>query len=68
MRVINGVMSVLLGLVSVFLFVTAEVDNDIVMGVVVLMGAFIFLCFMIMDEQKEEIENLRKRINRKVGY
>ncbi len=68
MKIVNGIMSVILGIISVYLFVTAEVDNDIVIGAMVLIGGFLFLCFMIMDEQKEEIEKLRKIINKKVGY
>jgi uncharacterized membrane protein HdeD (DUF308 family) len=68
MKIVNGIMSVILGILAVYLFVTAEVDNDIVMGVMVLIGGFLFLCFMIMEEQKEEIEKLRKIINKKVGY
>jgi uncharacterized membrane protein HdeD (DUF308 family) len=65
MRIINGIVSVVMGILSVYLFLTAEVDHDIVIGVIVLLGGFIFLCFMIMDEQKEEIEKLRNIINRK---
>jgi arginine exporter protein ArgO len=65
MRIINGIVSVVMGILSVYLFLTAEVDHDIVIGVLVLLGGFIFLCFMIMDEQKEEIEKLRNIINRK---
>jgi uncharacterized membrane protein HdeD (DUF308 family) len=65
MKIVNGIISIILGIISVYLFVTAEVNNDIVIGVMVLISGFLFLCFMIMDEQKEEIEKLRKIINKK---
>jgi uncharacterized membrane protein HdeD (DUF308 family) len=65
MKIVNGIISIILGIISIYLFVTAEVNNDIVIGVMVLISGFLFLCFMIMDEQKEEIEKLRKIINKK---
>jgi hypothetical protein len=65
MKVISRVLSVVLGILSVFLFVTSKVDNDIVIGFVVFLGSFIFLCFAIMDEQKEEIERLKHLNNRR---
>ena len=65
MKVISRVLSVVLGILSVFLFVTSKVDNDLVIGFVVFLGSFIFLCFAIMDEQKEEIERLKHLNNRK---
>ncbi len=68
MKIVNGIISIILGIISVYLFVTAEVNNDIVIGVMVLISGFLFLCFMIMDEQKKEIEKLRKIINKKIEY
>jgi len=68
MKIVNGIISIILGIISIYLFVTAEVNNDIVIGVMVLISGFLFLCFMIMDEQKEEIEKLRKIINKKIEY
>lgn len=65
MKVISRVLSVILGILSVFLFVNSKVDNDIVIGFVVFLGSFIFLCFAIMDEQKEEIERLKHLNSRK---
>jgi heme/copper-type cytochrome/quinol oxidase subunit 4 len=68
MKTISRILSVVLGFLSIYLFMTAEVDNDIVIGFVVFLGSFIFLCFNVMDEQKEEIEKLKKINRKKVVY
>jgi len=65
MRLFHGIVSVLLGLVALYLmFIKAETDMDFIAGFVVLMGAIVFMCFMIMEEQKQEIERLRREIGK----
>lgn len=60
MKMINGIISVLLGLGSLYMmFVKAQTDQDFIMGFGLLSFAIIFLCFMIMEEQSERIEQLR---------
>jgi hypothetical protein len=63
MRLFHGIVSVLLGLVALYLmFIKAETDQDFILGFMVLLTSIIFMCFMIMAEQKNEIEFLRHNI------
>jgi heme/copper-type cytochrome/quinol oxidase subunit 4 len=65
MKILNGIISVLLGVLSLYLmFLTPQTDQDIVLGFMVLLISIIFMCFMIMGEQTEEIEKLRSTIFR----
>ena len=60
MKVLNGSISVLLGLLALYLmFISAKTDQDIILGFMVLLMSIIFLCFMMMEEQKNEVERLR---------
>jgi uncharacterized membrane protein (GlpM family) len=63
MKILNGIISVLLGVLSLYLmFVTSQTDQDIILGFIVLLTSAIFMCFMIIGEQKDEIEELRSTI------
>ena len=63
MKILNGIISVLLGFISLYLmFFKAQTDQDFIMGFVVLLMSIIFMCFMIMGEQKDEVEKLRQII------
>ena len=63
MKIVNGIISVLLGLLSLYLmFVKAKTDVEMGVGFGVLLMAIIFMCFMLLEEQKEEVERLRKII------
>jgi hypothetical protein len=63
MKIVNGIISVLLGLASLYImFVKAKTDVEMGVGFGVLLMAIIFLCFMLLEEQKEEVEQLRKII------
>ena len=60
MKVVNGIISVLLGLGSLYVMcIKAQTDQDFIMGFGLLLFAIIFMCFMIMEEQSERIEQLR---------
>jgi hypothetical protein len=68
MKIINGIISVVLGFVSLFImFVKAKSDVEMGVGFGVLLAAIIFMCFMIMEEQKEEVERLRGLILKSKG-
>ena len=60
MKVFNGIMSVLLGIVALYLMFTAQNNQDITIGIGALLMAIIFMCFLIMEEQKREIEGLKR--------
>ena len=63
MKMLNGIISVLLGLLSLYMmFVKAKNDIDLGIGFGILLMAIIFMCFMLLEEQKEEVERLRKII------
>jgi uncharacterized membrane protein (GlpM family) len=63
MKFLNGVISVLLGVLSLYLmFLTPQTDQDIILGFMVLLISIIFMCFMIIGEQKDEIEELRNTL------
>jgi uncharacterized membrane protein (GlpM family) len=72
MKILNGIISVLLGVLSLYLmFVKAQTDQNIILGFMVLLMSIIFMCFMIMGEQKDEIEKLRHTLlkaNRSIIY
>jgi heme/copper-type cytochrome/quinol oxidase subunit 4 len=61
MKLINGIISVLLGLVALYLmFIEAKTDMEFVTGFLVMMASIIFLLFMMMEERNEEISKLRQ--------
>jgi multisubunit Na+/H+ antiporter MnhB subunit len=63
MKTFNGIISVLLGLLSMYLmFIWAKTDMDFVCGFLVLIMAALFLLFMIIEERNEEISQLRRTI------
>lgn len=61
MKLINGIISVLLGLGSLYvMFFKSNTDQEFIMGFGMLLMSIVFMCFMIMSEQKEEIERLKQ--------
>lgn len=58
MKHINRILSVVLSVMTLVLFVTSRVE----FGMLSLLLSIIFACFAILEEQKEEIERLRKKI------
>jgi heme/copper-type cytochrome/quinol oxidase subunit 4 len=63
MKLINGIISVLLGLAALYLmFIKAQTDQDIILGFGVLLMSIIFMCFMLLEERKDEVEKLRQII------
>ena len=62
MKIVNGIISVLLGLGTLYLMFTAKTNQDIIFMFIVLLMSIIFLCFMIIEEQKDEINNIKKLI------
>jgi len=62
MKIVNGIISVLLGVLALYLMFTAKSNLDLTCMFIVLMGAIVFICFMIIEEQKEEIERLRQNM------
>ena len=68
MKTFNGIISVLLGLASLYLmFFRAQNNQDIILGFGVLLMSIIFMCFMLLEERKEEVERLRQIILKSRG-
>ncbi len=68
MKTFNGIISVLLGLTSLYLmFIKAKTDMEFVCGFVVMMASIIFMLFMLMEERNDEISNLRYTIMKMKG-
>jgi len=60
MKLLSGIISVVLGFMSLYImFVKAKSDVEMGVGFGVLLAAIVFMCFMIMEEQKQEVERLR---------
>ena len=63
MKVLNGILSVLLGVLALYLmFINAKTDQDFILGFGVMLIAIIFMLFMIIEERNEDIERLRRII------
>lgn len=68
MKLFHGIVSVLLGLVALYLmFISSETDQDIILGFGVLLMSIIFMCFMLLEERKDEVEQLRHTIMKMKG-
>ena len=68
MKILNGIISVLLGSAALYLmFIKAETDQDMILGFLVLLMSIIFICFMLLEERKEEVEQLRHQILKMKG-
>jgi hypothetical protein len=69
MKLLSGITSVVLGFMSLYImFVKAKTDVEMGVGFGVLLAAIIFMCFMIMEEQKQEIERLRGKLLKAKGW
>lgn len=68
MKILNGIISVLLGMISLYMmFIKAKTDQDLILGFGVLLMSIIFMCFMLLEERKEEVEQLRHTIMKMKG-
>ena len=62
MKIVNGIISVLLGILALYLMFTSKTNLDLTCMFIVLMMSIVFMCFMIIEEQKQEIERMRQTI------
>jgi uncharacterized membrane protein HdeD (DUF308 family) len=60
MKIVNGIISVVLGVLALYLMFTSKTKLDITFMFITLLMAVVFLCFVIIEEQKEEINNIKK--------
>jgi uncharacterized membrane protein HdeD (DUF308 family) len=62
MKIVNGIISVLLGVLALYLMFTAKTNLDLTFMFITLLMAVVFLCFVIIEEQKEEVNDLKRLI------
>jgi len=62
MKVISGILSAMLGILSFYLFIQSKTTLDLSFAFIVMLMAIISLLFSIMEEQKQDIENLRRQL------
>jgi hypothetical protein len=68
MKLLNGIISIALGLTSLYLmFINAKTDQDFIYGFVVLMASIIFLLFMMLEERNDEVSKLKHTILKMKG-
>jgi hypothetical protein len=65
MKILNGLLSVILGITSMYFMFFGPASNDnLIIGFLLLLGSIIFILFMILEEQKDEIKELRRTLLR----
>ena len=65
MKILNGSLSVVLGIAAMyFMFFGPTSQNNLIVGFILLLGSIIFILFMILEEQKDEIAILRHTLLR----
>jgi heme/copper-type cytochrome/quinol oxidase subunit 4 len=62
MKIVNGIISVLLGILALYLMITAKSNLDLTYMFITLMMSIVFICFMIIEEQKDEVDRLRREM------
>ena len=65
MKILNGSLSVVLGIAAMyFMFFGPTSQNNLIVGFILLLGSIIFILFMILEEQKDEIARSRHTLLR----
>jgi high-affinity Fe2+/Pb2+ permease len=62
MKIVNGIISVLLGILALYLMIIAKSNLDLTYMFIILMMSIVFMCFMIIEEQKDEVDRLRREM------
>ena len=62
MKIISGILSMVLAILSFYLFIQSKTTLDLSFAFIVMLMAIISLLFSIMEEQKQDIENLRRQL------
>jgi hypothetical protein len=65
MKILNGSVSVILGIAAMYFMFFGPTSNDnLIIGFILLLGSIIFMLFMMLEEQKDEIQELRRTLLR----
>jgi hypothetical protein len=65
MKILNGSVSVILGIAAMYFMFFGPTSNDnLIIGFILLLGSIIFILFMVLEEQKDEIKELKRTLLR----
>jgi hypothetical protein len=65
MKILNGSVSMILGIAAMYFMFFGPTSNDnLIIGFLLLLGSIIFILFMMLEEQKDEVERLRKYLSK----
>jgi heme/copper-type cytochrome/quinol oxidase subunit 4 len=64
MKAFHGIISIILSIISIVLFVRGNSDADLIVAFIVMLGAIIFTLFMLLEERKQEVEDLRHKLHK----
>jgi hypothetical protein len=65
MKILNGSVSMILGIAAMYFMFFGPTSNDnLIIGFLLLLGSIIFMLFMMLEEQKDEVERLRKYLSK----
>jgi hypothetical protein len=65
MKILNGSVSMILGIAAMYFMFFGPTSNDnLIIGFILLLGSIIFILFMVLEEQKDEIKELKRTLLR----
>ena len=60
MKIVNGILSVLLALIAMYLFIQSNTNQDLMFAFITMLMSIIFICFMMIEEHTEENDRLKR--------
>ena len=64
MKILNGSVSMILGIAAMYFMFFGPTSNDnLIIGFLLLLGSIIFILFMMLEEQKDEVKRLKERLS-----
>ena len=60
MKIAHGILSVLLAFISMYLFIQSNTTQDLMAAFITMLMSIIFICFMMIEEHKEENDRLKR--------
>ena len=68
MKIIHGILSMVLAILSLYLFIQAQTTLDLSFAFIVMMGAIVFILFLVIEEQRDDIEQLRRQLKETITH
>ncbi len=60
MKIVNGILSILLALIAMYLFIQSNTTQDLMFAFITMLMSIVFICFMMIEEHKEENDRLKR--------